>query len=67
MIIPTGEGYADALKDNTWYKIDLWEKKVKGESARGNPLRDRNFILANIINPEEWGSWVNEIPVTWVD
>ena len=65
MIIPIGAGYAYGLQGATWtwYEIDLREKKEIRKVK--DPRKDRDFILSLIIHPEEWGKWVEEIPVIW--
>ena len=45
-------GYGYARKDGKWKYVDLNGKHVQKNC--GNPLKDRSFVLSQVINESEW-------------
>lgn len=60
-VVPTWHGYGVARHVNgMWYQVDLKEKRIESQIGIRLP---RTFFLGFVVPPEEWGSWVKEIPV----
>ena len=59
-VLPAWSGYAYAKRENIWYEVDLWDRKI--ERTVGRSL-DRNYFLSLVIPEDEWGSWVKNVKV----
>ena len=63
--IESWHGFGYARRGGKWYFVDNWKEEVIGESD--DPRDNLNEMLGRVVSPDEWGSWVFDIPTVIED
>ena len=58
-------GFGFARKNGKWYFVDDYQKEILDEAD--DPRDNLQYLLGHVVSPDEWGSWVFDIPAVIED